>query len=208
MKALLSRCVDEMTAAIDRFPWTERKAYGDWLAQTYYYVRHSTRLLAAAAARFAIDDRGNALHHRFATHMAEEKSHERLCLHDLGRIDLAIDALPEHPSTRMFYEPQYYKIEHQGPMVLFGYILPLEAIGPQQGKRVTDAVLAAHGAKAATFLELHTEEDADHLEKALAALDGLGAAERALVESNMAQTAYGYAAMLGDIRARVSGGSR
>ena len=34
------------------FPWTERAAYVGWLAQTYYYVRHSTRLLAAAAARF------------------------------------------------------------------------------------------------------------------------------------------------------------
>ena len=56
----------DVSAATDRFPWEERAAYADWLAQTYYYVRHTTRLIASAAARFPIDERGNSLHHRFA----------------------------------------------------------------------------------------------------------------------------------------------
>jgi hypothetical protein len=200
MKTLLSQCVDTMKQAIDRFPWTDRETYADWLAQTFFYVRHSTRLLAAAAARFPVDERGTALHYRFAAHMAEEKRHEQLCVRDLEKLGFAIDAFAEHPATRMLYEPQYYKIEHQGPMVLFGYILPLEAIGPAQGKRIIAAVVEAHGEKAATFLQLHTEEDADHLDKALAALEGLTASERAGVEANLTQTAFGYALLLDELR--------
>jgi hypothetical protein len=200
MKILLDDCVAQLTSATDRFPWEDRRAYADWSAQTYYYVRHSTRLLAAAAARFAYDERGNALHHRFAAHMAEEKKHELLCLHDLKQLAMSIDGLPEHHSTRAFYEPQYYKIEHGAPIALFGYILPLEAIGPACGHRIIDRVVAEHGEKAASFLKLHSEEDVEHLNKALTLMESLPPAERRLVEENVRQTTYGYVAMLQDIR--------
>jgi len=200
MKTLLSDCVVQLTYATDRFPWEDRRAYADWTAQTYYYVRHSTRLLAAAAARFAYDERGNALHHRFASHMAEEKKHELLCVHDLKQLGTSLDGLAEHHSTRAFYEPQYYKIEHCAPIALFGYILPLEAIGPACGQRIIDRVVAAHGEKSASFLKLHSAEDVEHLDKALALLEVLPPAERRLVEGNMRQTTYAYVAMLHDMR--------
>jgi hypothetical protein len=200
MKSLLADCLAQLTSATDRFPWEDRRAYADWSAQTCYYVRHSTRLLAAAAARFPYDERGNALHHRFATHMAEEKKHELLCVHDLKELGTSLDALPEHHSTRAFYEPQYYKIEHAAPIAFFGYILPLEAIGPACGRKTIERVVAAHGDKTASFLKLHSDEDVEHLDKALAMLEGLPAAERSLVEGNMRQTTYGYVAMLQDIR--------
>ena len=61
MKDVLARSIDELSRSLERFPWTDRDAYCEWLAQTYYYVRHSTRLLAAAAARFACDDSGDTL---------------------------------------------------------------------------------------------------------------------------------------------------
>jgi thiaminase len=200
MKALLAECSERLGHGVDRFPWSDRRAYADWLAQTYFYVRHSTRLLAAAAARFSHDERDTALHCRFAAHMAEEKKHELLCVHDLKVIGASLDSLPEHHSTRMFYEPQYYKIEHQAPIALFGYILPLEAIGPSHGKRILEPLLLAHGDKCAAFLKLHAAEDIDHLDKALELLDGLAGAERTLVEENMRQTTYAYVAMLEDIR--------
>ncbi len=200
MKAALQECNAALGEAVDRFPWAERRAYADWLAQTYFYVRHSTRLLAAAAARFSHDARDTALHYRFATHMAEEKKHELLCVHDLSAIGETLDSLPERHSTRMFYEPQYYKIEHQAPIALFGYILPLEAIGPLHGMRVLDPIIRSHGEKAASFLKLHAAEDVEHLDKALLMLDGIGAAERRLVQENMRQTTYAYVAILHDIR--------
>jgi thiaminase len=206
MKQLLQDCVEQLTLATDRFPWEDPKAYADWLAQTYHYVCHSTRLLAAAAAIFPCDERGNALHHRFAAHMAEEKKHELLCVHDLKKISAKLEDYPEHHSTRAFYEPNYFKIEHHSPMALFGFILPLEAIGPSTGKRIIDRVTAAHGPKSDSFLRVHTEEDVDHLDKALQMLESATERERSLIETTMRQTTFGYVAMLLDIRRQLDSG--
>lgn len=202
MRTLLDACGVELGQAVDRFPWSDRGAYADWLAQTYYYVRHSTRLLAAAAARFAQDDRGAALHSRFSAHMAEEKRHELLCTHDLKMLGASLRDLPEHHTTRMFYEPQYYKVEYQSPIALFGYILPLEVIGPLHGSRILGPLMRAYGDKSVSFLKLHAEEDVGHLEKALEMLDRLAGSERELVEQNMQQTTHAYVVMLDDVGAR------
>jgi hypothetical protein len=159
--------------------------------------------LACAAARFSQNERGDALHYRFAAHMAEEKKHERLALHDLKCLGKSIEELPEHPSTRMFYEPQYFKIEHQTPLALFGYILPLEAVGPALGARVVEQVTGAFGSSCASFLKLHAAEDVDHLDKALRILDSILEEERRPIEENLRQTAFAYGCMLVDMRTRV-----
>lgn len=199
MKNLLAECSKQIGDAVDAFPWQERRAYTDWVAQTYYYVRHSTRLLAAAASRFSHSERDTALHHRFGQHMAEEKKHELLCVHDLKVLDASLESLPERYSTKMFYETQYYKIEHLAPIALFGYILPLEAIGPEHGNRMIQRLIGFHGEKCVSFLKLHADEDVDHLEKGLRVLEGLPEFERALVADNMRQTTYAYISILREI---------
>lgn len=204
MKATLDACVSEMIAASQLVPWTERAAYAGWLAQTYYYVRHSTRLLAAAAARFPLDRQGDVLHVRFGAHIGEEKRHELLCLRDLQALGQSIDEHPEQVTTRLFYEPQYYKVEHQAPSVLLGYILPLEVIAPLSGAQVIDQLIRAFGNKCANFLKVHAAEDVEHVDRALALLDALPPLERDLIELNMKQTAHSYVAMLGAITRRAA----
>ena len=102
MKATLDACVSEMAAAGELFPWTKRAAYMGWLAQTYYYVRHSTRLLAVAAGRFPHTRQGDTLHLRFGAHIGEEKRHELLCVRDIQALGGSIEAIAEQPTTRMF----------------------------------------------------------------------------------------------------------
>lgn len=199
MKRLLHAHVKRIGEKLATSPWEDLNFYAEFLAQTYYQVRHSTRLLAAAAARFDHDADGNSLHVRFAAHMAEEKSHERLCVHDLKHVKKSIDDYTELPSTRQFYEPQYYKIEHQAPIVLFGYILPLESLGPAFGTTITRRATAAHGAAGTTFLAVHSEEDTGHLDKAFAMLEHAAAREKQLIEQNIEQTAYAYLGMLDGI---------
>jgi hypothetical protein len=203
MKAVLTECDRRLGHAIAQFPWTDRRAYAEWLAQTYYYVRHSTRLLAAAAARFAFGKRDAAFHQRFSAHMGEEKNHEILCVQDLKCLGFNLEEIRERSSVRMLYEPQYYKIEHQGPIALFGYILPLEVVGPSSGKKLLEPLARAHGDKSVSFLKLHAAEDVRHLDKALELLDGLAEPERELIEQNMWQTTYAYGGMLEDIRRRL-----
>jgi pyrroloquinoline quinone (PQQ) biosynthesis protein C len=209
MKKLLSQAVQTMGDASNAFPWKDPAAYSDWLAQTYFYVRHSTRLLAVAAGRFGHDPRGDALHHRFGHHMGEENRHELLALNDLKHMKTGtIELFTELPSTRSFYEVQYAKVVMQDPMALFGYILPLEILSAQHGRAACDAAKAAFGAPCVSFLKVHVEEDADHVEKALQALEGLSAREESLISASIEQTAYGYRSMLEQIveRSRANAG--
>jgi hypothetical protein len=186
---------------IAEFPWADKWTYADWLAQTYFYVHHSTRLLASAAARLPIDERGDALHHRFASHMGEEKKHEKLCLHDLKMLGALIDNLPERASTRLFYEPQYYKVEHKDPTALFGYILVLEALGAVgDGRAILDKLARAHGDRCLSFVKLHVEDDPDHLKKAFGIVEGCGEPQLGLIEENVWQTVHAYAGLLREIR--------
>jgi hypothetical protein len=190
-----------MGPSVRQFPWADRRPYADWLAQTYYYVHHSTRLLAASAAHFPVDERGDALHHRFGKHIAEEKKHEKLCVHDLRILGFSVSDFPERHSTRMFYEPQYFKIEHRDPTALFGYILVLEVLGAVgDGRAMMETLSRAHGANSFSFVKLHCEEDPDHIEKGFAMVEGCTAAQLALIEENAWQTAHAYAALLCEIR--------
>jgi thiaminase len=199
VKKVLDECSALLNQSLERVPWQNKPVYGDWLAQTFYYVEHSTRLLAASAARFACDERGNALHQRFAAHMGEEKRHELLALHDIKALGLRLEDFAEHHATRMFYEAQYYKIEHQDPLALFGYILPLEAMSINKGKWLLERVHESYGNRCTTFLKVHIDDDADHIEKAFAALEAVSPQQRALIELNMRQTTFGYMSMLAEV---------
>jgi hypothetical protein len=102
----------------------------------------------------------------------------------------------------MFYEAEYAKIAQSDPIVLFGYILVLEVMSARDGRWVLEEVVRAHGAKPTAFVKLHSEEDVGHVDKALHALAGVDERQRALVEHNMRQTAYGYGAILAAITKR------
>jgi len=197
VKSIVLSSIARLSREIERFPWQERSAYADWISQTYWYVRHSTRLLAAAAGRMPFDPVSDALHNRFGAHMSEEKKHEKLCLHDLKAI--GSDRLPERSSTRAFWEPQYYKVEHTHPASLMGYILVLEALASIKGPWILERVKKAHGEKSGNFIALHAEEDVDHLDKAVRAVDALDAIAQAEVRQNIEQTTGSYKQILAEI---------
>jgi hypothetical protein len=204
VKRTIESVSQEVARALLGFPWEHKQAYAAWLTQTFFYVRHSTRLLAAAAARFSLDNRGNAFHLRFGAHIGEERSHEKLALHDLKQLGASTDALRELSSTRMFYETQYYKINYVDPFALYGYILMLEATGPVCGGEIVERVTRAHGPKCATFLKLHAEEDVDHVQRALEMVAELDPATHEIVLQNLHQSARAYCLMLLEIAAELS----
>jgi pyrroloquinoline quinone (PQQ) biosynthesis protein C len=199
MKLVLNQVTADLGRRIEQFPWSNTRAYATWLAQTYYYVAHSTRLLAAAAARMPFNSLGNSLHYRCAAHMAEEKKHELLALHDIKALGESIDDLPEIAATRLLYEPQYAKIAYRDPIALFGYILVLEAMSATHGAAHLSLVTASHGARAASFLKLHSAEDQGHVEKALASLEQLEPDRMRIVEDNIVQTGLAYSLLLDTI---------
>lgn len=183
-----------MSQSLRDFPWENKLAYAHYLAQTYYYVCHSTRLLAAAAARFSQEDQG--LHKRFLGHTGEENAHELLALRDLQKLGYDIKDFPEFAQTKTMYEIQYHKIEHYDPAAVMGYILVLETVAANDLKWLNEKLTALYGKDCAKFIRVHAEEDPDHVEKALKVIEGLKKDRLPAIDMNIEQSALCYSDML------------
>jgi pyrroloquinoline quinone (PQQ) biosynthesis protein C len=196
---------EEMHAleAIRGLPWKDRSMYAQYLAQTYYYVTHSTRLLACAAAR--VDASREKLHHRLLKHAAEERSHHLLAERDLTALGLSVADLPELAMTRALYEPQYYRISYKTPAALFGYILALEGVAVTHGPSVYATARASHGDASTAFLRVHAEDDPDHLKEAFAIIASLNESEYAAVIDNFRWSCVMFRSFLSSIVAADSG---
>jgi hypothetical protein len=177
-----------------QFPWDNARAYAQFLAQTYHYICHSTRLLGLCASRIGVDR--EKLHNRFLRHAAEERGHHLLAERDVRRLGFSLHAMPELPMTAALYETQYYRAEHVGPTAIFGYILALEGIGVVHGGRIYEAARMHHTEEACAFIKLHATEDPGHLESAFAAIAALTEAERETVAGNLRFTRRLYLGFL------------
>lgn len=182
-----------MKESLNAFDLKKKDAYANFLAQTYYYVSHSTKLLAFAAGLMKKED--EFLFRRFIKHISEESSHELLAEKDLGDLSMTHRSFEHLSSTRMLWETQYYKIQHEDPASFLGYILILEAFAchcfPEFLTKIDESFKGAH-----RFVKLHAEEDPDHIEKAFDVIDKLSDERKELVRINMVQTANAYIAML------------
>lgn len=187
-----SNLIAQMGKAADTYPWHEREAYGNYLAQTYYYVRHSTRLLAFAAGLMKESD--GPFHRRFLEHGAEEKGHELLLLNDLAALGYKIDDFEELPETRMFWEPQYTKILQKDPLALMGYVFALEAVAADQCPKMFAKLSNHHPEASLSFVRVHGEDDPEHVVKAQGLIASLPPERRAIVSENFVQSvrAFGY----------------
>lgn len=179
-------------------PWDDKHVYGAWLAQTFYYVSHSTRLLALSAAHCNHQEQG-VYHSRFVEHLREEKGHEKLAIRDLEKLGLGITDFPELPELSAFYQTQYYWIQHQSPLSFLGYILCLEGLAVRGGQEVFNTVANMYGKEAASFLKVHATEDVGHLQTAIDYTKKLQNRELALVIENMKLSCSLYKAMLTEI---------
>ena len=184
----------ETSEAFKNFNWLDKAIYASWLAQTYFFVCHSTRFLATAAGRFTVSK--DALHQRFLRHLGEEKSHEKMILSDLKTLGFNMENFQELPETKAFYERQYYLIEHIAPEVHFGYILCLELLAALHGHATYKIVSSEFGEKSSLFLKVHGEDDLDHIEKAFSEVEKLPAELQRFVLDNFKVSSRLYGSLL------------
>src|SRR4051812_48763357 len=121
LKKAFDSAIDLAAKQIQVFPWENREAYLQWLAQTYYLVRHTTRFLCLSAARAPIDKR--ELHYGFVKHLGEESNHDIPLINDMKKLGAAPDQYPELPQTRLLRNNQYYWLDNGGVYSLMGYSL-------------------------------------------------------------------------------------
>jgi hypothetical protein len=197
--------VEATADSIMAVDWTHAPAYADFLAQTFYHIQHSTRLLAAAAARFPAEQEN--LHLHCLKHAGEERSHEKLSLSDLKTVGYALDDFPELPATKSLYRSAYYLIEHVNPVALFGYAYFLEWIAVAAGGRMIPVVEPVYGKKGIKHLHVHTNEDPAHIEGYEELLDTFSGAERDCLLESVATTAADYERLFHEVAARSSRGA-
>ncbi|MCB0378102.1 MAG: iron-containing redox enzyme family protein [Bdellovibrionales bacterium] len=164
-------------------PWNEKNFYMNWLAQSYYYICQSTRILTLAAAHFGIAQ--DKHHQRFVQHTREEKGHEKLVYADLQKMGYNISNFSQGSEVTAFYATQFYKIQHVNPISVYGWILSLEGLAITHGKAIHDKVQSSAADLPTKFIALHVEEDVSHMEKALAMVTDLDPDSLKLIEENM-----------------------
>jgi hypothetical protein len=202
LEKAFEECIHELSKECQEFPWENKYAYAFWLAQTYYFVRHTTSFLGLAASRFGFKDRER--HYNMLTHIQDELNHDRLAIDDIKGLDFKLEDFPELPETSAFYQSQYYYIEHEHPAALFGYSLCLEGLASKKGTELYEMVKKFHGPKGSNFLKLHAIVDKDHFEHGLEHFKNISDAEAEVITKNLLQSTAVYKMILRKIRAVVS----
>lgn len=180
---IIQKQMDEVAAS---FPFESQSAYLGWLAQSYEYVRYSTRILALTAGHFPLEMTKES--NRFVKHAAEEKNHDQLLVRDAKALGANLFELPVLPEAEAFHKSLYFWIYQGKPSVILGWVLFLEGFAIRNAHRMAERAVEAHGGQAATFLSVHANEDPDHFEKAIQAIEGLN--PKYLNEINHGQLTY------------------
>lgn len=180
--------------SVAQFPWENKQAYAAWLAQSYYFVRHSTRLLALSAGKLDLSQ--EFLHQRMTAHFTEENGHEKLALLDLKSLGFDISNFSEFTSTKLFYQSQYYWLLQRSAASIMGYIIFLEGFAAAEGPNILKTVLRHHGQNTVRFLKVHAEEDQNHIKTAFDAIRTLDNSEIDEIIENMRTSAELYTVIL------------
>lgn len=162
----METAIENIFAVAQELNWSDRDIYALWLAQSYKYVRWTTRQLALASAMTSPDEQ-DVLHWRFIEEAKEEKRHELLAENDLKVLGFRPADFPELPHTSFFYQTLSYMIEKESPLAILGYSLTLEGYAARKGHDLYAQVKKTHGKQASSFLRLHCEVDVDHFNNAL-----------------------------------------
>ena len=186
--------VNEVSKAFTNYPWLDRRAYVSWLAQTYFYIRYTTRLVSLCAAKCRIEDQ--AFFEKTIWHLKEEVGHENIAIADLRNLGYAPDDIAELPSTRAIYHSQVFFVEHYGPYAQLGYSMLLEGMAGKAGPGVTKILTKTYGEKASKLLRVHAEEDPGHVEAGLVFLKDLDSTARYAITKNLTEGTAVYCNML------------
>lgn len=168
--------------------------YADWLAQTYFFVCHSTPLLGFSLPHL----KNQSMRHHFEHHIGEEARHDMLALKDLERLGYTIDQFEQLAQTQAFYQAQYFKIQFDQPTSLLGYILYLETMACDWGKLAYEEVKSIYP-NSCLFLKIHAEEDPSHVKNAIKAIESLPEVEKEAVFRNLLYSAQLYDHMIDKI---------
>lgn len=170
--------------------WSDKNFYSTWLAQTYFFVKHTVGFLGLQVAKYNLATDNNLV--SILEHFREEQGHDSLILKDMKSLNVSISEFEEYPETRSFYQPQYFLIDYQGADAHFGYSLFLEGLASKIGPELYEKLSRCHGPNAASFVKVHSLLDQDHFAEGCRELARLSPEVLKCISDNLDQTAALY----------------
>lgn len=193
------QCISRMEAALKEMPWQTPEFYAEFLAQTYFYVRNATRVLAKAAYRCNHEEEG--LHKKMLQGITEEKNHEIMAINDLREVGYRMEEMQELPSTTAYYQTLLAAIDYDGPYALLGYFVALEGLGAIGAGHVFDSTFAKWGKKGTQFLRVHTRVDQHHFTDGLEFIESLPMEKQLMIEKYVKSSTELYIGLLNGVKA-------
>lgn len=177
--------LEPLKNAFLKAPWENKAFYEQYLAQTYYYTYHSTRMLAYAAAMTTSEQ--ESYYKRCIKHISEEQGHDRVAANDLAKFAKKTENFSELPITKAVWQTQYYYISKNNTSLL-GYILALEWLAVEAFENIFERVKKIYPLNATHFVRIHAEEDPSHVEECFVQMEQLSVQDKAVVTDNFIQT--------------------
>ena len=198
IRALYADSMNTLSQKFDSFDWTDKEAYSLWLAQAYYLVRHTTRLLALCAGYCPFEYENT--HKRILEHLREESGHDMIAVADLKALGIELSDVPELPKTAELIRLQYQQMANISGCSFFGYILLLEGLAVTKAMSLHETVSAKYGPRVTRFLKTHAEDDIEHIEQAFQQIEAFSLEDQQIVVSNLAESTRLYGQMLDSVR--------
>jgi len=199
-KETIISSIKNMQNVLESLDWQDPACYALWLSQTYFYVRHATRVLSKAAWRCGFEDED--LHKKMLNGINEEKNHEVMCTNDLDNIGYSLDDFSELTTTSAYYQTLYSMIDTHGPYALLGYFVSLEGLGAIGFNNVFDNLLKQYGKEGVQFVEVHAHLDEGHFAQGLDHILSLPKEKRDLVEEVTVISSHHYINFLKGIKSQ------
>ncbi|EQC46084.1 iron-containing redox enzyme family protein [Bacteriovorax sp. Seq25_V] len=190
LELVFKNCINELSEEFKEINLLDKQVYLSWLAQTYFFTSHSEKTLKYISSKSQNNDESQ----RWSDHATEEQGHENLALGDLKRLNGNISDYQEFEETAMLYRAQYYYCAINKSHACFGWILALEGLAALIDKNHIAKIIETHGKRACKFIEVHTNEDPEHLDSAFEAISKI--ADKEMIIENLISSTYFYKRML------------
>ena len=193
------QCIKDMQNAMADCPWQTSEFYAMWLAQTYFYVRNATRVLAKAAYRCTHEE--EFIHKKMLQGITEERNHEIMAINDLREVGYEMSEMKELPSTTSYYQTLLAAIDYDGPYALLGYFVALEGLGAIGADYIFESTFEKWGKKGTQFLRVHTRVDQHHFTDGLEFIESLPKDKQVMIEKYVVSSTHIYLGLLAGVKA-------
>jgi thiaminase len=167
LDANIEREYGNLTTSWKAANWSNKDWYKNFLANHYFIVKHTEKLICLAASKTDLV----SLRRGLISHFHDEESHEEMLISDLKFLESELSDFEEHPVSSSVYQSLYYDIEKVCPESIIGRICALELMATDVIPDIHKVIVASLGEESGTFLKTHAEEDVDHVEKAIKGLE-------------------------------------